>query len=169
MSEELVAHLEPLPEHDWLLSFAGTWDLDCQYFYGDPADPVEITGIDRARALGKFWLLEDFTFDLPAGPVRAHAATTFDPRRRKLVTTWIDSALPFPYLFEGNLSPDRRTIAQESTNYDPATRSINLFRSITRFPSDSWEERTLDFTANTPTGEAIPILHYHYRRRPKGN
>ncbi|CAN5372177.1 hypothetical protein BH23VER1_BH23VER1_27240 [soil metagenome] len=167
MIEDLTSDLEPLPEHDWLLSLAGTWDLECQYFYGDPGDPVEITGINRARTLGKFWLLEDFTFDLPAGPVRAHSATTFDPRRRIMVSTWIDSALPFPYHFEGALSPDRRTVTLESTNYDPATRSVNRFRSTIRFPADSWDERTLDFTASTPGGEVIPILHYYYQKRIK--
>jgi hypothetical protein len=162
--ELTVNRLAPLPEHDWLKCFAGKWTVECQYFYADDEEPVYVQGSERSRMVGPFWLVSETTLNMLAGPVTAIASTTFDPDTLKYVTIWIDSSTPYHQHFSGRYSRLRHELTERGMNYDPVTRDTGRYTRITRFLAPDASERTLDLEVESPPGERMPILHYHYRK-----
>jgi len=151
------------PQHDRLLAKVGTWDVNCSYYMGPDCEALEAPGVDVVEAVGAFWTVGHFSCELPGTHIVGRATLGYDPERQKYVSTWFDSANPFLYYFEGQLSADGNKLEMTGDNIDPTTRNLVKYRSVeTRIDDNT---RTLQLFVEFETDHEIQILQYRYTRR----
>jgi len=152
------------PEHQWLASLIGNWNVKCHYYIGSPDNPIEVEGTEEVTAVAPFWIVSQLTADMLGTPMVGKAATGFNPVTRKFMGTWQDSSIPFLYIFEGRMEQGAdgvKTLHFEGENFDPVRRQRAIYRSVIRYPSAA--EKILDLSVESEDRE-IPILRYHYTR-----
>jgi|GEM_PF-888565 len=157
--------LTPTPEHEWLASFTGQWNIDCEYFYGDDEPALTTTATNKARMFGSFWLVEEITIDMLAGPIEVIASTTFSPLHRTFISRWVDSSMPYPYRFEGRFNRNENLLVLGGTNYDPVHQIESHYTSVTEISGKTAvDSRITTLKVQSPDGLKTPVLRYRYER-----
>ena len=160
MSDNSV--FSPAPEHDWLSTQVGEWEVECAYYTIPGEEPIEVQGTETVEQLGPFWVVSRFEADMMGTPIIGQAVTGFDPVRKVFVGTWKDSYTPFHYTFEGTRSDDGKSLALSGENFDPMRQKDSTYHSRTDYLSDS--ERVLALSVEVD-GDFVPILEYRYKRK----
>ncbi len=152
------------PEHAFLVEKVGVWDIQCEYFFDPTADPMRATGVETIESLGPFWSLANSTFELPGGiTLRGQCSTGFDPVIKMFRSTWIDTATPFLYLFEGLYDGESRLLELSGDNIDPQTGELVPYRSKELFGGP--DDRIFELLVEASPGLETQILRYEYTRR----
>ncbi len=81
----------PTSEHQWLKRFAGEWDWTSTCFLEPGNPPIEAKGSDRARSIGDYWVVVEGEATMLGTQFTSILTLGYDPERRKLVGTWVDS------------------------------------------------------------------------------
>jgi hypothetical protein len=93
---------EVTAEHAWLMQLVGQWTFD----QGEEG----MRGTETVRALGEIWI-EAHSQATCGGMAMTFTVTLgFDPERKKFVGTWVGSMMTHLWIFEGDLSEDRRSL-----------------------------------------------------------
>lgn len=87
---------KPTKEHDWLKPFVGSWDVTVSCTAMGTSK-----GTETDRMWGDFWLVTDFDGDFMGQPFKGHGRMTYDPLKKKYVTSWSDSMTPALMVMEG--------------------------------------------------------------------
>ena len=89
----------PTKEHEWLQSRVGTWDctVNCPMM-GEPTKATETT-----KAFGDFWVISSFEGNFMGAPFQGKSLMTFDPMKKKYVSTWCDTMTPVLFVMEGTM------------------------------------------------------------------
>lgn len=89
---------KPTKEHQWLKSRIGTWDctMTCQMM--GPSKGVETT-----KAFGDFTITSEFKGDMMGQPFTGMSFMTYDPIKKKYVSTWCDTMMPAIFVSEGTM------------------------------------------------------------------
>lgn len=148
--------------HSELRRKEGSWSVQCTYFMGGDADPIEVPGTEEGHMLGDLWCNSRFEADMLGTPLRGNASIGFDPVKGKYVGTWKDSATPFLYTFEGEFDAESTVLEMLGENFDPVRGKPAIYRSRLEFVSKN--EHILDLTIDVPEGLPIKVLRYHYTR-----
>ena len=98
-TEAGMAMPKPTKEHEWLKSRIGTWDatVSCPMM-GAPTQGTETT-----KAFGDFSIVSDFKGEMMGQAFTGLSLMTYDPIKKKYVSTWCDSMMPAISMFEGTL------------------------------------------------------------------
>ena len=90
---------KPTKEHEWLKSQIGTWDatVSCPMM-GEPSKGTQTT-----KAFSDFTIVSEFQGEMMGQPFKGVAFTTYDPLKKKYVSTWCDSMMPGIYVSEGTV------------------------------------------------------------------
>jgi len=153
----------PGPEHELLTRKLGTWELDCEYFFGASPEPMRARGVDVVRALGPYWVVAEAEIELPGFCIVGQATTGFDPVARRFRSTWIDSATPYLYSFEGVFDHDRELLEMTGLNRDPQSGREVRYRSKEIFGGP--DDRIFELLVESSPGLETPLLRYQYSRR----
>ncbi len=151
------------PEHLFLAKKVGVWDMECEYFISQTDEPVRAKGVDIVRALGPYWVLAEAKFELPGLTIEGQATTGYDPVAKRYRSTWIDSATPFLYTFEGSYQQERDLLELEGLNLDPQSGRPARYRSRELFGTPN--DRLFELLVESSPGMETPILRYQYTRR----
>jgi hypothetical protein len=90
---------KPTKEHEWLKSRIGTWaaTVSCPMM-GAPTQGTETT-----KAFGDFCTIADFKGEMMGQAFTGLSLMTYDPIKKKYVSTWCDSMTPAIAVFEGTM------------------------------------------------------------------
>ena len=90
---------KPTQEHAWLKPRIGTWEatVSCPMM-GEPTKATE-----TARAFGDFSVVADFQGQMMGQDFTGLSVMTYDPVRKKYVSTWCDTLYPGIAVFEGTV------------------------------------------------------------------
>ncbi len=93
--DELIP--KPTKEHEWLKGRIGTWDctVNC------PLMGAPTKGTESTKAFGDFTILAEFQGEMMGKPFKGMSFMTYDPIRKKYVSTWCDNLMPAISIFEG--------------------------------------------------------------------
>jgi hypothetical protein len=152
----------PAKEHAWLRRFEGDWDTEGEIVMGPNQPPMKVTGSDRARTIGGFWLVcegrgEQMNFE-------SRLTLGFDEKKKKYVGTWVDSMSSHLWSYEGTLDPSGRILSLETEGPQPDDPAKTAkFREVTEFKSD--DHRVFTSSRLNPDGQWATMLTIHFRRR----
>ncbi len=149
--------------HEWLAQSVGTWDVQGLYYFGPGQDPVDASGTEVVEMMGPFWqrgLLEIELFD---SKIEGVTYIGFDPLRQVFVSTWIDTANPYLYRYEGSYDEATRLLSLSGLNTDPSSGKPAQYRSLAGY--DLPHERSLSLSIEVPGRDESEILSYEFKRR----
>lgn len=109
---------KPTKEHEWLKSRVGTWaaTVSCPML-GEPTKGTETT-----KAFGDFSIVSDFEGQMMGQDFTGLSVMTYDPVRRKYVSTWCDTLYPGIAVFEGTMDASGKTLT--STGKSPNMEGV---------------------------------------------
>jgi len=123
----------PGPPHQRLAKLEGSWETTTRAWMASGRDPVASTGTcEQKMILGGRYLRQDYSGEMMGQPFSGINLIAFDNHTQKYRSTWIDSMSTGIYLFEGEASPNRKTITQEC-RYDDPVKGPAVWRSVTKF------------------------------------
>ncbi|MBI5154723.1 DUF1579 domain-containing protein [Candidatus Poribacteria bacterium] len=153
---------KPLPEHERLTRKAGVWDVECTLFTGPGQPPFNYTAVDRAEAVGPFWLIGNFESDAGGFKISGKATTGFDPSLGRYVSTWVDSTTTSLFSFEGSFDESTGVLALEGRGSGPFGNNTPLRCEETEQDSN---HRTFRMFLVQPDGAKVMLFEYRYTRR----
>lgn len=83
---------KPGPEHAMLKKMVGTWDATITSSWMGTSETSK--GVTVYKAIGDFWVVEDFEGEMMGQKFTGHGITGFDPDKKKYVGTWVDNMGP---------------------------------------------------------------------------
>jgi hypothetical protein len=142
------------PEHEMLKKLEGTWDATMK------AGGVESKGTATYKMeLGGLWLTSTFECMLFDQKFQGRGLDSYDPKKKKYVSVWVDNMLTSPMIMEGTYDKEKRTmtLSGEGPGMDgkPAT-----FKSI----SEMKDENTMLFSMYVGDGKD-PASTITYKRK----
>lgn len=149
--------------HEWLAKSVGTWDVAGLYYIGPGMDPLDATGTETVTMVGPFWQRGDLKIELFDSVIEGITYIGFDPQRQIFVATWIDTANPYLYRYEGSYDEDTRILSLAGTNTDPSTGKPGRYHSLAGY--DLPNERSLSLSVEAPGRPESEILSYEFKRR----
>lgn len=86
----------PTKEHEWLKGQIGTWDaaVHCQTM-GDSK------GTRTTKAFGPYTIVSEYQGEMMGKPFKGMSFMTYDPLKKKYVSTWCDDMMPGIFVSEG--------------------------------------------------------------------
>lgn len=149
--------------HEWLAKSVGTWDVKGLYYIGPGQDPLDASGTETVEMMGPFWQRGELKIELFDSVIEGITYIGFDPVRQLFVSTWIDSANPYLYRYEGSFDEATNLLSMVGANTDPSTGKPATYRSLAGY--DLPNERSLSLTIEVPGRDESEILSYEYKRR----
>ncbi|MEZ5978584.1 MAG: DUF1579 domain-containing protein [Planctomycetota bacterium] len=152
---------EPTEQHRWLMQLVGDWEAEVPISaeMQVPAEDGSVSTSARAeehvRAHGDYFVVSDGTYDFGASRMASVMTLGFDPRREVFVGTWIDTAQPHMWVYEGGLDEAGKVLSLEAFGpsfEDPAVNALyrdaielvdadhKILTSSLRGPDGSWIE-----------------------------
>ena len=107
--DEELAMPGPEPEHAYLMESVGTWDCTMKMWEG-PGEPTMGTGTEVNRSIGGLHVVSDFKSEVMGMPFEGHGITSWDPRKQKYISIWVDSFEPTPAILEGTYDEATKTM-----------------------------------------------------------
>lgn len=126
----------PTKEHAFLQKFSGTWksESDCSMGPGQPA--IRTTATMTSRMIGKFWVVSEITSTGGGASVTAIQTIGYDAKKKKYVSTWIDSMFNHMWHSEGTLNEEGTTLTLEAEGPNFMTgKGTAKFRDVYEFKS----------------------------------
>jgi hypothetical protein len=152
----------PAKEHAWLRRFEGDWNSEGEIVMDPSQPPMKISGFDRARMIGGFWVVSDGRGDQMN--FESRLTLGYDEKKKKYVGTWIDSMSSHLWRYEGTVDPAGRILTLETEGPSPENPTKNVkFREVTEFKSD--DHRVFTSSKLNPDGKWTTILTIHFRRK----
>jgi hypothetical protein len=149
---------KPGPEHQKLKKFEGQWDATVSF----PGGESKATASYK-MGLGGFWLQHHFKGEFAGAPFEGRGLTGYDPRKKKYVSTWVDSMEPNLTLMEGNFDKDDKTYTEtgESIGMDGQPQKM---KSVFEFKGEDEIVFTMYKVAD---GKDEQMMRITYKRQKK--
>jgi hypothetical protein len=103
-------------QHRWLQQLVGDWRYESDILMGTEQRET-VSGTDRVRALGDFWIISEAEGAMPGGEGTARMVMTlgFDPQKKRFTGTFISSMMSYLWYYDGELDGTGRVLTLEST------------------------------------------------------
>jgi hypothetical protein len=120
---------KPTQEHEWLMGRIGTWEatVTCPMM-GEPTKATETT-----KAFGDFTIQSEFQGTMMGKPFTGQSLMTYDPVKKKYVSTWCDTMMPAIFVQEGTMdaSGKKLTSTGDMANMEGAVVEYTSVYEIT--------------------------------------
>jgi hypothetical protein len=122
----------PGSSHKHLQEMVGSWTTRTVAWMEEGKPPMDSKGTcEQKMILGGRFLQQEYTGDMMGTTFNGINIIGYDNHTKKYVSVWLDSMGTGIYFFEGEASPDGKTITQES-RYDDPVRGPMTWRSVSR-------------------------------------
>lgn len=154
----------PTPEHASLVESAGTWSVECTYFWDPSGEPTQLVARETVELVGDLWSVSRFSCELMGQPFEGRATLGFEPTTGMWVSTWIDSMVPFLFRFEGGYDEAGTTRSMHGKGPVPGTGSPELVDYRTTEERLDPDRRRFEMFISMPDGNEAKVLSYLYTR-----
>ena len=94
--------MEPQQEHQWLQKLVGGWKYESEAVEGQDQPSEKMTGTERVRSLGRYWVVAVGQGSMPGGDVGTTMMTVgYDPQKQRYVGTYIGSMMSYLWVYDG--------------------------------------------------------------------
>jgi hypothetical protein len=152
-------------EHKLLAKQAGRWDAEMEYLDFETGKPARSKGISiRRQPLGGFWLIDNFQAEMMGMQFKGMGTTGYDPLKKKLVGTWIDSMTPSLMVVEGGWDKDRKvmTLSGMGVGQDGKPSRTTLKTTV-----HSDDRHVFEMFSQMPDGNDVKVMEITYTRRKR--
>lgn len=131
--------VEATKEHRWLMKLVGEWEYGGECVMEPGSDPMKFSGTESVRAIGDLWIVGESRGEMPGGGAATMVVTLgFDPKKGRVVGTWIGSMMTHMWIYDGWLDESGKVLTLESEGACPANPDkTSKFRDITEMKSDN--------------------------------
>lgn len=147
---------KPGPQHEFLASLAGQWDVKASMM------GLEFDGTYHLESIHDgLWLRGDYEGAWPFGTFTGTALWGYDQDSERFVSTWVDSVSTHMQRFEGKR--EGKTLLMKGRGKNPMTGEwVEEIQKMTFADADHW-----DFAMLQPDGEGghLELLEIRYTRR----
>ena len=151
------------PQHARLAQQVGVWDAAVEYVDIRTGKPARTTGTSVQRQPpGSFWLINNFEATLMGAPFRCMKTTGYDPVKKKLVGTWIDSMTPGMTVLEGSWDKGHKVMTMSGAGMDRQGRAAEV-RLVTSILSE--DQHVSEMFTKTQGGDETKTMTITYTRR----
>jgi len=153
----------PGPQHQWLASQAGTYDLKIKTWQEAGAPPVEETGTaTRASGLDGRVISEDLTATMMGMPFTGHGMTGYDNVTGKYWATWNDSMSTGIMVSEGTC--DAQKVCSFTGSWNDAVKKAPVkARMTSRWTSPTIE--VFEMFAPGKDGKEMKMMEITYTKK----
>lgn len=97
----------------------GTWDCAVKFYMDSNGEPSVSKAVETNHMVGDLWLIGDFKGEMAGAPFHGSSQTGYDPKAKKFIGSWVDSASPYPAAMEGSYDAAKKTLTMIGTGKDP--------------------------------------------------
>lgn len=153
------------PDHQRLARQVGVWDAALEYLDFNTGRPARSKGTSvRKQPLGPLWLVDSFQAEVMGMPFKGMGTTGYDPAKKKLVGTWVDSMTPSLLVVEGSWDAAGKVMTLSGTGVgqdgEPA-------RTTLRTTVRSDDEHVFEMFTQLPDGKDVKLMTITYTRRTR--
>ncbi len=149
---------QPGAEHKMLGDLAGSWTAVMKPAGGAPESKGAAT---YTVACGGMWVLSDLEFDMHGTKFWGHGTDGYDLKKKKYVSTWIDSMTSSVMVFEGDYDPKSKTLTMTTEAPGPDGKPTT-WKSISKFV----DADHFSFDMHTKVGgEFVKMFTVEYTRK----
>jgi hypothetical protein len=103
----------PQKQHEWLAQLAGEWTTDAECVMAPGQPPVKMKGTESVRLLGGLWAVSEMKGEVMGVPMTGVMQIGYDPKAGKYVGTFVCSAGPELWRYEGTVDGNKLTLNTE--------------------------------------------------------
>ncbi len=153
---------KPGKEHEVIAPLAGTFDASVKMWMEPGKDPTTTTGVmTRSMIFDGRYLKEDFTGAFFGDTFKGMGVLTFDSKKQKYVSTWIDSMTTSIIMMEGTYDAAKKTITMlgEDESFGTKMKARDTVRIV------SADEQVMEMFRTAPKGEEFKVMEITYKRK----
>jgi hypothetical protein len=151
--EAAMTKPKPTKEHEWLKNRIGTWEatVSCPMM-GEPTKGTETT-----KAFGEFTIQSEFSGTMMGEAFTGLSLMTYDPIKKKYVSTWCDTVMPAIFVQEGTMdaSGKKLTCSGKGANMEGAVVDHTSVLEVTGPDSATFTMYESSKGANDPSAMRI--------------
>ncbi|HEX7085285.1 MAG TPA: DUF1579 family protein [Vicinamibacterales bacterium] len=153
----------PGPEHKRFRMDEGTWDAGVELQGSPGAPPMQSTGVEvNTVGCNSLCLITDFTSEIAGMPFAGHGIATWDPTKKKYVSSWSDSMSAGLSLSEATRDePGKRMVGQMEAT-DPQTGRTVVMTSVVEYRNGG---RVMAMYMPGPDGKDVQSMRITYTKR----
>ncbi len=152
-------------EHKMLARQVGRWDADMEYLDFETGKPARSKGVSiRRQPLGGFWLIDSFQAEMMGMLFKGMGTTGYDPAKKKLVGTWVDSMTPSLLVVEGSWDKERKvmTLSGMGVGADGEPSRTTMKTTV-----HSDDKHVFEMFSQMPDGNDVKVMKITYTRRKR--
>jgi hypothetical protein len=157
-------------QHQWLQQLVGTWKVSAEMPGAPGSEPMRMESTETVRRLGELWVLKESDAVVGGFPFRAVMTIGYEPRKQAFSGTWVDSAQPVLWVYEGELDEDERVLILDTMGPDFTEQGIGSklvpYQDRMEFIDD--DHRLLTSHRKGNDGKWQPFIEIHYHRKSNG-
>jgi hypothetical protein len=140
----------------------GVWDCDVK-FYPDPNGQAVVSkAIENNYMVGNVWLVGDFKGEMAGASFHGSSQMGYDPKKKKYIGSWIDSASPYPTAMEGSYDAASKTLTIIGIGKDPNGAESKM-KLVSVFKDE--DNRTMTISIAGTGDEWLRMMECEYRRK----
>jgi hypothetical protein len=126
----------PVKEHEWLKQFVGEWETESEASFGEGTPAIKCKGSMESKTLGGFWVVNEITSEGMGMPMSGIQTIGYDPKTKKYVGTWVDSATSTLWKYTGSVDETGKilTLEADGPNF-LAGGKLTKFKDVYEFKS----------------------------------
>lgn len=141
---------------------AGTWDCELRFYPDSEGKPVVSKGVESNHMVGEHWIVSDFQGELAGSKFHGSSQMGYDPKGKKYIGSWIDSASPYPMSMEGTYDGAGKTLTVVGVGKDPNGGETRM-KLVTVYTDN--DHRTTTMFLGGPGDTWTRLMEFLYQRR----
>lgn len=154
---------QPTKQHKMLAMQVGTWNAKMEYLDFNTGKMTTSKGVSiRKQPLGSFWLIDNFQADMMGMTFKGMGVTGYDPQKKKLVGTWVDSMTPSLMVIEGNFDEAGKVMTMSGMGVGADGKPAKTTLKTTVHDKD---KHVFEMFTQMPDGKDMKMMTITYTRR----
>ncbi len=148
---------KPGPEHERLKQAEGTWEATIKTEEGESKGTMTYK-----MDLGGLWLVSQFEGDFGGQKFQGHGLDTYDAKKKKYVSVWVDSNSTTPMIMEGTYDNQAKALTMTGEGPGPEGKPV-MFKSVLEHKDP--DTMVLNMSTAEKGGKDQPMMTITYKRK----
>jgi hypothetical protein len=148
---------KPGPEHERLKQAEGTWEATVKM--GDQESKGTMT---YKMDVGGLWLVSKFEGDFGGMKFQGRGLDSYDAKKKKYVSVWVDSFSTTPMIMEGTYDKEANALTMAGEGPGPEGKPV-MFKSVLEHKDP--DTMVLNMSSAEKGGKDQPMMTITYKRK----